>query len=167
MSRLTDEIRDQARADRAMEEAEGKSEAQARASLEKKGVDVDAAFAKLEAAIAATEPKAPPVRPRRSWAFPAVAFAGGVALLGGIEGLLVLGGSMSMHFGPSPTATLPTKAAASEAQALRDKAFRAYAEGRYAESLDDLDKAKALDAAGDADPTVVTFRRAAERALDH
>ena len=164
---LFDEIKDQARADRLREEAEGKSEAQARASLEAKGVDIEAARAKLEAAIARSEPRArveKERRPRRTVV--AIAFACGAAAFGLLELGLAAGGALSIHVGATAGGPAATTAGASPSAAtLRDEALHAFGAGDRATALRRLDEARDIDPAGDKRPEVLWLRRGIEESL--
>jgi len=128
---------------------------------------------KLEARLRADTPKglAPEARLRadtpvkreavRRWRprnVIAVAFGGGVAFVAAMQLLLVSFGAMFVGVGAMPTTPIPSVTAAgapdagpvsAEAHELRYRALSAYTLGHYAECLQLLDQAKAIDPAGD------------------
>ena len=147
---------DDATIDAEIESALAKTPEEHRRDLVAAGFNLDEVNAKADALFASLQPAAPvsaarPWRPRPAVVVPiALALAAAVALV------------VEAERPPAPVASPPPpETSAERAVSLRREAGEACGQQKWQACLEDLDEARALDAAGDQAPEIQALRRAA------
>lgn len=147
---------DDATIDAEIESALAKTPEEHRRDSVAAGFDLDEVNAKADALLASLQPPAPvsaarPGRPRAAVVVPIVlALAAAVALV------------VEAERSPRPVASPPPpETSAERAVSLRREAGEACGQQKWQACLEDLDEARALDAAGDQAPEIQALRRAA------
>ena len=148
---------DDATTDAEIESALERTPEEHRRDLVAAGFNLDEVNAKADALFASLQPPAPvsaarPWRPRAAVLVPiALALAAAVALV------------VEAQRSPPPVASPPrSETSAERAVSLRREAGEACGQQKWQACLEDLDEARALDAAGDQAPEIQALRRAAE-----
>jgi tetratricopeptide (TPR) repeat protein len=166
--------------DRIAERVDAMTDEEIDAELAKKGIDPAEMLEKDRAMIERLAPAAKPasnvrdIRSTRRWP---IVVAVAATLSVAAAAVLVIGrtGNLPAAFLPEPPLTTTaatgtptgdtTHPAVSDPQYARFLAYQYFAEGRYAECLNELEKAKKLDPIGDTDETVQSVRHRATDAL--
>jgi hypothetical protein len=163
------------------DEVESQTDDQLKASLAKDGYTDDklAELARKQRALLEASRPRPSVRPigparearKRRWSTSTVVFAAGLSFAAAAAAVVVLGKTDNLPEAFKPERRIPSGTATTSspftASDLRSSAARAFFEHRYADCLQDLDDAKAMDPKGDAEEATQSMRAEATARSKH